>query len=100
MVPSGRVPEGSIASPDFVVVRHAPTPSKFSSAKPIGTIILWQAAQGGFGLWISLCLRMVTFFVVTSSFSEGTLGGGGGGCVPKSCSRTHLPRIVGAVRLE
>ena len=31
--------------------------------------------------------------------ASGTFGGGGGGGVPRSCSSTHLPRIVGAVRL-
>src|SRR5689334_10405387 len=99
MVPSGRTPEESIGpDPTPMESRHCPRPSKFSSAKPSGSIILWQAAQVGFDRCNSMRWRMVRFFVVSSSFKDGTLGGGGGGGVPRICNSTHLPRIVGAVR--
>ena len=74
-------------------------PSKFSSAKPSGSIIRWQTAQDGLARCCSMRWRMVIGLVPASSLSEGTLGGGGGGGVPSNCSSTHLPRIVGAVRL-
>ena len=35
----------------------------------------------------------------TFSLSAGTLGGGGGAVTPRICSRTHLPRTTGEVRL-
>src|SRR5438034_111895 len=80
MVPSGRTPEESIGSPFPVDSRQPPRPSKFSSAKPSGSIILWQAAQVGLDLCNSMRWRMVKFLVVASSFNDGTFGGGGGEC--------------------
>src|SRR5262249_56002445 len=76
-----------------------PVRAKFSSAKPSGSISRWHAAQVGLDLCSSMRSRMVRFFVVASSFRDGTFGGGGGGGVPRICRSTHLPRIVGAVRL-
>ena len=34
--------------PPISFTRHMPTPSKFSSAKPSGSMIAWQLAQVGF----------------------------------------------------
>src|SRR5207247_9250794 len=94
------VPEASIGpDPGPVETRQVPRPSKFSNENPSGSIRRWQAAQVGLALCCSMRCRMVIFCAVASSFSDGTLGGGGGGGEPRSCSNTHLPRIVGAVRL-
>ena len=43
-VPSNSCPDGSTAAP-LSVLRHTPTALKFSSASPMGSIMLWQAAQ-------------------------------------------------------
>ena len=57
-------------------VRHAPTASKFSSAKPIGSMTLWQVAQAGFARCSAICSRMVFGFSPAAvSFSAGTSGG-------------------------
>src|SRR6516225_3392366 len=99
-VPSGRVPAESIGSvPESPPSsRHLPSPSKFSSAKPIGSMILWQTAHEGEVACSVMRWRMDSFVWVASSFKNGTLAGGGGGGVPSSCSSTHFPRMVGAVR--
>ena len=50
--------------------RHAPTASKFSSAKPIGSIILWQAAQAGLLRCSSRRARTGTAFAPGHVFLE------------------------------
>src|SRR5271163_3752175 len=84
LVPSGKTPEGSIGSvPESPPnSRHLPSPSKFSSAKPIGSMILWQTAHEGEVACSVMRWRMDNFECVASSFKNGTLGGGGGGGVP------------------
>src|SRR5438309_268034 len=82
------------------VIRHRPIPSKFSSAKPSGSICLWQPAQAGFARCCSILSRIVkTFPAEPLSVSAGTFGGGGGGGAPSTLSRIHFPRRVGAVLL-
>ena len=76
--PACRRPAGRSASIGLRlrrVTRHAPTASKFSSAKPIGSISLWQPAQAGFARCSSICSRIVSGFVQrrSSSLSGGTL---------------------------
>ena len=51
------VPDASIFTPSNPSVRHRPTPSKFSSARPIGSMILWQPAQAGFARCCSIRSR-------------------------------------------
>ena len=60
---------------------------------------LWQAAQAGFVRCSSSRSRTV-FGAAASWFSgnSGTPGGAGGGGLPSSASRTHLPRRTGLVR--
>ena len=76
-----------------------PTASKFSSAKPSGSITLWQLAQTGFARCSAICSRIVLGFSPSPfSLSCGTSGGGGGTGVPRMFSRIHLPRTTGDVR--
>src|SRR5579862_4549141 len=91
LLPSNIFPEGSILKP-LSLVRHTPSASKFSSEKPIGSIIEWQDLHGS--LVRCCCIRsrteraLATWPVRCSEFSGsgGTLGGGGGGGVPsKTC---------------
>ena len=51
-VPSASCPAGSIAPPGSLS-RHSPMPSKFSSAKPSGSITRWQLAHVGLRRCIS-----------------------------------------------
>src|ERR1043166_2905707 len=73
--------------------------SKFSSANPRGSIRTWQTAHAGLARCCSIRCLMVRALVSLFSFKDGTLGGGGGGGAPRTFSRIHLPRMVGAVRL-
>ena len=81
------------ASAHSSCARHRPIPSKFSSAKPSGSISAWQLAQAGFAAVLlhplahRLRRRSPPF-----SLSAGTLGGGGGGGAPSMFSSSHLPR--------
>ena len=79
-------------------VRHAPTASKFSSARPSGSITLWQLAHAGLARCCSIRARTVFGAPGVSSGNGGTTGGGGGGGVPIRLSRIHLPRTTGDVR--
>src|SRR5262249_26444625 len=98
LVPSTSCPEASIFVPPSVA-RHFPVRSKFSSENPIGSIILWHAAQTAFFRCSSIRSRTdVIFWLPSFSLSGGTLGGGRGGGVPKRFSRTHFPRETGEVR--
>src|SRR5262245_25092474 len=72
IVPSGRVPDASMGvSPDFV--RQSPTPSKLSSANPIGSIFEWHEAHTGFLRCSSMRSRMDAYLTLGPSGSGGTL---------------------------
>src|SRR5262249_61167464 len=97
--PLPAVPVASTFRPDSSTVRHAPITSKFSTAKPSGSIVEWQLLQDGFlrcsasrsridaGRAPGLSLRLVS-----------TPGGGGGTGRPKMLFSSHLPRSTGDVR--
>jgi hypothetical protein len=73
--------------------------SKFSMARPIGSITPWHWLQPGFERWLSSLARSV--FGVSPlgvDKSVSTSGGGGVGGVPISLSMTHAPRSTGDVR--
>src|SRR5580698_8560012 len=100
-VPSHNVAEVSRGTPPSPpsLVRHLPSASKFSSAKPIGSISLWQLAQGSFLRCSVICSRKVMILLSPLlSSSGGTFGGGSGGGVPRIFSSTHTPRLTGDVR--
>src|SRR6516162_124480 len=102
LVPSNRSPLGSILTLPSLI-RQAPTASKFSSDRPIGSIKLWQDAHGSLALCSSIRCRTDSILVsplVAFSLSGGTFGGGGGGGVPKNTSMTYFPRPTGEVRVE
>ena len=98
-VPSASWPEASIGPPASCV-RHAPTASKFSSAKPIGSITLWQLAHTGIGAVLRPSARASSSASRPSAspLSDGTSAGGGGTGSPSRFSSTHLPRSTGDVR--
>ena len=77
--------------------RQLPSASKFSSANPIGSMILWQPAHGGLPRCSVICSRSVSTLPPSAlvSSSGGTLGGGSGGGVPRMFSSTHTPRFTG-----
>ena len=80
-------------------VRHAPTASKFSSAKPTGSITLWQLAQTGWrGAPPAARAACCGLARRRCALSDGTSGGGGGTGRPSRFSSTHLPRRTGDVR--
>src|SRR5688572_13022082 len=97
--PSGSVPEESMSkAPSFV--RQEPIALKFSIAKPIASIRVWQFAHDGFARCSSMrFLSVPDEMAFWLSSSSGTLGGGGGGGVPRICSRTQRPRLTGDVRV-
>src|SRR5580698_7672101 len=81
------------------LVRYRPIRSKFSSEKPIGSMILWQDAQVGFLRCCSIrCRTDAACGAEPSVSSGGMFGGGVGAGVPSRFSKTHLPRATGDVR--
>ena len=82
------------------LVRHFPSASKFSSAKPIGSMSL-VATGAGLILAVkrSSARASVRIFAdpPAASSSGGTFGGGSGGGVPRMFSRTQTPRLTGEV---
>src|ERR1051325_9185544 len=98
-VPSGNAPDASIGVPASAS-RQRPTGSKFSMAKPIGSIRAWQLAHAGLARCWIIASRMVSGLpvVLPSVFNAGTFGGGGGGGADNKFSSTHLPRFTGDVR--
>src|SRR5215469_8588338 len=81
------------------VVLHTPIASKFSRAKPVGSITPWH--------WLQVALlrccssRARTVFGGSPVFCDRSVavsGGGGEGGVPISLSSTHAPRNTGDVR--
>src|SRR6478609_9540041 len=89
-------------SPPSSLVRHLPTASKFSSARPSGSITEWQVEQVEGDRCSDRRARSVVAFLPLSSlsFSAGTFGGGAGGGVPMMVSRMYLPRFTGDVRFD
>src|SRR5688572_1174679 len=82
-------------------MRHTPVTSKFSSARPSGSITLWHEVHAGFLRCSSIRSRVDKVRPASTAFvssSSGTLGGGGGGGEPSSTSMIHLPRNTGDVR--
>src|ERR1700674_499395 len=80
--------------------RQFPTESKFSSAKPGGSITRWQPAQGWFVRCSSNCARTVFGTApapLLLSSSDGTFGGGGEGGVLRKVLSTYFPRNTGEV---
>jgi hypothetical protein len=74
-------------------------PSKFSIAKPIGSIERWQPAHTGLARCFSIRSRSEsTFPSEPASGKVGTLGGGGCGGTPSRFVRIHFPRSTGEVR--
>src|SRR6266853_2804567 len=99
-VPSGNAPDASMGLPASRS-RHWPTASKFSIAKPIGSIRAWQLAQLGFARCAVIASRIVSVLPASapSVFKAGMFGGGGGGAADNRFSSTHLPRTTGDVRV-
>ena len=83
--------------------RHLPIRSKFSSAKPIGSITRVARRAGRVGAVLLQALPQRWWArrrpPVGSSRFVSTPGGGGGGGVPSRFSSTHWPRFTGEVRL-
>src|SRR5262245_19979851 len=74
--------------------------SKFSRLKPSGSIRAWQDAQIGLARCCSNISRTVVVFPsLLSSRLVFALGGGGGTGAARMFSSSHLPRIVGDVRV-
>src|SRR5271170_715012 len=95
--PLAIVPEGSIAAPPSLV-RNLPVASKFSMAKPMGSINRWQFAQTGFARWASMRSLMDRGLLgSTISFNGGTFAGIGGGGLSINVDRMNLPRTTGEV---
>ena len=80
-------------------LRQRPMASKFSSDRPIGSMILWQPAHAGLARCCSMRSRTDFGVAVGFSSSGGTSGGGVGAGLPSRFSRIHLPRMTGDVRL-
>jgi hypothetical protein len=99
-VPSASMPPASIGNPSRVVVRHCPTGSKFSSAKPTGSMLRWQEAQTGLARWRSSCSRTVDGRSLCAlSSRSGTTAGGGSGGVFSRFEMMYFPRRTGEVRV-
>src|SRR5581483_6748190 len=82
------------------LVRHCPIASKFSRLSPSGSILAWQLAHTGFARCTSNICRTVSGFPsLLLNSSAGTFGGGAGGGAARIFSSSHLPRIVGDVRV-
>src|SRR6185295_19474296 len=99
--PSGNTPDASMALPASLS-RHLPTASKFSIAKPIGSMRAWQLAHAGLARCWVIASRMDRVFPASepSVFRAGIFGGGGGGGEESRFSNTHLPLSTGDVRVE
>src|SRR5690242_20921019 len=74
--------------------------SKFSRLNPSGSMRAWQLAHAGLARCISSIWRTDKgLFSLLLDSSDGTLGGGAGGGAARIFSRSHLPRMVGDVRV-
>src|SRR5260370_13937915 len=88
--PSNILPAASTRKP-LSLVRHAPTASKFSRAKPMGSISLWQDEQAGLLRCSSKRSRTDKGLAVSwASFNAGTFGSGGGGGGPLRNSQAEV----------
>ena len=81
------------------VVRHWPMASKFSSAKPSGSMRGVARGAGRVGAVLLQLLAQRTGLPDACSSRPGTSGGGGGGGAFSRFSSIHLPRSTGEVRL-
>src|SRR5262249_60497328 len=98
LAPLTVVPVASTFRPDSSTVRHAPITSKFSSAKPSGSIVEWQLLQDGFLRCSASRSRIDAGRAPGLSLRLGaTPGGGGGTGRPKVLFSRRLPRRTGAV---
>ena len=98
VVPSGRVLDTSTGRP-FSSARHRPTASKFSMAKPIGSILTWHEAQAGLARCICIASFIDNGCPDRSVLRDGTSAGGGGGGDASRFSSTYLPRNTADVRV-
>src|SRR5687768_17204593 len=73
--------------------------SKFSRAKPIGSILAWHPAQDGLARCTCIASFIDSGFPARSVLSDGTSGGGGGGGEASRFSSTYFPRNTGDVRV-
>src|SRR5689334_15816108 len=87
-----------MATPSLVV-RHLPVASKFSSAKPRGSMRRWHVAHAGSLRCTSIRSRSDRGApAAPASGNAGTSGGGAGGGAPRRLASTHLPRNTTDVR--
>ena len=78
--------------------RHRPIQSKFSSAKPIGSIKLVAGGASRIGAMLfQLFANAELFEFAGRGRAAAHLGGGGGTGVPSKVSSTHAPRKTGLV---
>ena len=98
-VPSTSRAVASIGSPASLS-RQRPTRSKFSSAKPNGSMSWWHDAQTGSVRCASMRWRSVFASAGERApdKSASTPGGGGGTSAPSRFSTIHAPRTTGDVR--
>ncbi len=74
--------------------------SKFSRLNPSGSMRAWQLAHTGLARCISsICRTDNGLPSLLLDSSDGTLGGGAGGGAARIFSSSHLPRMVGEVRV-
>ena len=101
--PEGSAPLASMAEPSDSLSRQRPVQSKFSSAKPIGSIRLWHAEQAGF-----YAVTRISCFMPTASFARSrnwlrftaraaARSGAAGNRRPEQFSSTQAPRSTGLV---
>src|SRR5438105_15399127 len=97
-VPSSSTPVALIGTAPSIV-RQRPRASKFSRLKPSGSIRAWQLEHTRLVRCLSSISRTDDGLpVLLSSRFVFVFGGGGGGGAARIFSRSHLPRMVGAVR--
>src|SRR5450432_3091567 len=84
------MPEASMGRP-LSVSRQRPIPSKFSKARPMGSMNVWQAAHDATELCCAKRVRAVVPGVITGGVMF-TLAGGGGMLPHSRSSKTNLPR--------
>ena len=81
--------------------RHRPTASKFSMAKPMGSMRAWQLAQAGLARCSVIASRIVSGLPapLPSVLSAERSAEAAGAERDSRFSSTHLPRNTGDVRL-
>src|SRR4030095_3614350 len=94
------LPPTSMGWPCSFLSLHWPIALKFSIAKPMVSIFACQFAHAGSARCCSsFCRKLPESSLRLLSSMLGTFGGGGGGGSPSNCSRIHLPRFTGEVRV-